>query len=155
MKSLVQADTMLVYPDHNKSFHNETDASDFQVGAVIKQENKPVAFYTCKLKPTQKNYTTIEKELLSIVETLKEFRSMLFGAELNVRTNHKSLTRKLFLYKTTSTPLASPPCGIKFNLYLHSRTQKHCCWRTFTYNNVQHIFLCNTRTTTIHFYSNG
>ena len=73
MKSLIQTDTMLVYPDHNKPFHIETDASDFQLGAVTKQDNKPVAFHTRKLNPAQKNCTTIEKELLSIVETLKQF----------------------------------------------------------------------------------
>ena len=81
MKFLVQADTMLVYPDHNKSFHIETDASNFQLGAVTKQNNIPVTFSTCKVNLAQKNYTTIKKELLSVVETLKEFCSMLLSAK--------------------------------------------------------------------------
>ena len=61
MKSLVASETLLAYPDHNILFHIETDASDLQLGAVIKQNGKPVAFYTCKLTPAQHNYSTIGK----------------------------------------------------------------------------------------------
>ena len=39
MKSLVIKYTLLVFPDPNKQFLIETDASDYQLGAVIKQCN--------------------------------------------------------------------------------------------------------------------
>ena len=39
MKSLVIKDTFLVFPDPNRQFLIETDASDYQLGAVIKQCN--------------------------------------------------------------------------------------------------------------------
>ena len=94
MKSLVIQDTLLVFPDPNKPFLIETDASEYQLGAVIKQHNsmKHARHFlqtSHKLTLTQQNYTTIEKELLSIVKVFKEFCQMLLGSKIAVYTDHK------------------------------------------------------------------
>ena len=96
MKKIISKDTLLAYPDFNDEFVIHTDASDYQLGAVIAQKGKPIAFYSRKLKPEQTRYTTTEKELLSIVETLKEFRNILLGMKIVVYTDHKNLTCKHF-----------------------------------------------------------
>jgi hypothetical protein len=92
MKRIISRETLLAYPDFNKPFIIHTDASHTQLGAVISQDNKPIAFYSRKLNPTQTRYTVTERELLSIVDTLKEFRNILLGQRIKIYTDHKNLT---------------------------------------------------------------
>jgi hypothetical protein len=73
MHLLMAAVALAAYPDHNKQFDVYTDASDFQLGTCIIQEGRPVAYFTQKLTKSQQNYTTMEKEMLSIIATVKEF----------------------------------------------------------------------------------
>ena len=81
----------IAYPNWNMPFEVHTDASDKQLGAVISQNNKPIAFFSRRLSKSQRNYTTTEKELLFIVEYLKQFRNILFGYEIYVFSYHKNL----------------------------------------------------------------
>ena len=92
---IVGHETFLSYPDFKKPFEIHTDTSHTQLGVVISQNNKPIAFYSRKLQLAQAQYITTECELLSIVKTLKEFKNILLG-QIMVYTNHKNLTYKNF-----------------------------------------------------------
>ena len=63
--------TLLTYPDINEAFKIHTNASAFQLGVVIWQQGKPIAFYSRKINDSQQQYTVLERELLSIIENLK------------------------------------------------------------------------------------
>ncbi len=64
------------------------------MGAVIlAHDNRPIAFFSRKLSKMQQKYNVTEIEFLAIVETLKEFKGMLWEQDIKVFTDHKSLTR--------------------------------------------------------------
>ncbi|RVW81885.1 Retrovirus-related Pol polyprotein from transposon 17.6 [Vitis vinifera] len=84
-------------PNWQLPFEVMCDASDFAVGAVLgqREDGKPyVIYYASKtLNEAQRNYTTIEKELLAVVFALDKFRAYLIrdkkGVE-NVVADHLS-----------------------------------------------------------------
>ena len=67
IKRIAARDTLLTYPDFNETFKIHTNAIVFQLGAVISQKVKPIAFYIIKLTDVQLRYTVTEREILSIV----------------------------------------------------------------------------------------
>jgi hypothetical protein len=52
-KKIVAHDIMLAYPNFNKEFVIHMDASHTQLGAMISQDGKPIAFFSRKLNGVQ------------------------------------------------------------------------------------------------------
>jgi RNase H-like domain found in reverse transcriptase/Integrase zinc binding domain/Reverse transcriptase (RNA-dependent DNA polymerase) len=92
MKRIVSQEVLLSFPDYTQPFEIYTDASDKQMGAILKQGDKTLAFFSKKLNPAQQNYGVGEKEMLSVVEALKEFRTMIYGYPIKVYTDHQNWT---------------------------------------------------------------
>ncbi|GJP77657.1 hypothetical protein CLOP_g8017 [Closterium sp. NIES-67] len=74
------------FPDNTSgSSHCRSSPSDFGEGL------QPIAYESRKLNPAERNYPVHDKELLAIVHAFKVWRCYLTGADVTVRTDHKSL----------------------------------------------------------------
>jgi hypothetical protein len=60
---------------------------------ITLDNSRPLAFFSRKLSETQQRYSVTKIELLAMVETLKEFKGMLWGQQVKVYTDHQNLTR--------------------------------------------------------------
>jgi hypothetical protein len=90
IRNTIAHQVFLRYPDFSKPFDIFTDASDYRLGAVFAQESWPITFYSRKLNLAQRNYTTMEKELLSIVETAQHYRRIFLGRHCAFHGDHKN-----------------------------------------------------------------
>lgn len=95
-EALCSNDVVLQIPDFSKPFILTTDASDTAIGSVLEQldannQRRPVAFASRSLNNAERNYSTIEKELLAIVWSVKHFRPYLYGRKFKIRTDHQPL----------------------------------------------------------------
>ncbi|GJP45444.1 hypothetical protein CLOM_g4833 [Closterium sp. NIES-68] len=81
--------------DPHRPFELITNASDLAVGAVLLQDFdeglQPIAYESRKLNPAERNYYVHDNELLAIVHAFKVWRCYMTGADMTVRTDHKSL----------------------------------------------------------------
>ena len=66
---MLSKETLLRYLDFFKGFKIHTDASKYQLGAVISYDGKPIVFYSRRLTDCQTRYTATKIKLLVIVET--------------------------------------------------------------------------------------
>ncbi|ROT82642.1 putative uncharacterized protein K02A2.6-like [Penaeus vannamei] len=71
------------------------NASQDGVGAVLMQETDgeiyPVAYHSRKLKSAERNYSTVEKELLAVVDGIKKYYFYLYGDKFLLETDHMPL----------------------------------------------------------------
>ena len=61
IKRVIRREVLLAYLDFNAPFEIYTDASKLQIGTVIYQKGRHIAFYSLKMNSAKHNYTTTEK----------------------------------------------------------------------------------------------
>ena len=98
LKAVLMSKPVLDAPNFRKPFQLATDASDVGVGAVLLQMDdmgllKPISYFSKKLNPHQRRYSTIEKECLGLVLAVQHFDVYISNSsEVTVFTDHNPLT---------------------------------------------------------------
>jgi hypothetical protein len=88
---------ILAYPDNDRVFHLETNASNFAAGAVlfIEQNGKwhPVVFSSHSMSPEECNYPVADKKMLSVIRSFEQWHHYLEGAhhEFEIWNDHANL----------------------------------------------------------------
>ncbi|KAJ8766009.1 hypothetical protein K2173_020525 [Erythroxylum novogranatense] len=91
LKSAMTSTPILVLPDSELPFVIEWDASGSGIGAVLLQQNMPVAFFSRSLAIRHQSLPEYERELIGLVKAIKHWHSYLWGREFVVRTDHYTL----------------------------------------------------------------
>ena len=98
LKSHLTSSPILIVPERGVGYYVYCDASREGLGCVFMQEGKVVAYGSRKLKTHERNYTTHDLELATVIFALKSWRNYLYGEKFEVFFYHKSL-KYLFTQK--------------------------------------------------------
>ena len=95
LKSELLKAPILAYPDPEKEFILDTDASGYGIGAVLSQfqdgRERVIAYGSKALTKEERKYCVTRKELLAVVHFVKQYRHYLYGQKFLIRTDHGAL----------------------------------------------------------------
>lgn len=95
IKEALASATLLHHPIVGAPLALTTDASNIAIGGVLEQRGKkgwePLAFYSAKLQPNQRDWPPYDRELLAAFKTVRHFKHMVEGRPFTLYTDHQSL----------------------------------------------------------------
>ena len=112
---------VLAMPDFSKPFTIESDACGNGLGAVLLQDEHPIAFTSKAFFSKNLATSTYEKEMMAILHAVQKWRPYLLGNHFCIKTDHQSL--KYFLEQCVSSP-AQPKWVSKLMGYDYEITYK-------------------------------
>ena len=110
IKKKVTEAPCLALPDFNKVFEVEYDASHVGVGVVLRQERRPIAFFSEKLNEARRKYSTYDKEFYAIYRALSQWSQYLLYKPFVLFSDHEAL---------------------KFINHQHKLNKRHATWVQF------------------------
>ena len=116
LKQLCTHPPVLKYYDPAKPVEIYSDASSMGLGAVLLQDNQPVAFSSRSLTDAETRYAQIEKEMLSIVHGCIKFHHFIFGKHVTIYNDHKPL-EDIYRKPLLSTPMRIQRMRLRLQWY--------------------------------------
>ncbi|KAL5848802.1 hypothetical protein ACOSQ4_006815 [Xanthoceras sorbifolium] len=95
LKRAMTQTPVLALPDFNKTFEVYTDASGEAIGAVLVQDNRPLAFISQALGPMKKAWSTYARKMLAVIHAVKVWRPYLMGRKFTIVTDQQALRHLL------------------------------------------------------------
>jgi hypothetical protein len=98
LKSAFTSAPILTHFDPQRPIVLEADASDYALASILSHPDshgnlQPIAFYSRKFNDAELNYEIYDKELLAIIQCLKEWRAYCEGSsqKITIYSDHKNL----------------------------------------------------------------
>ena len=96
LRHLLTTTPLLAYPDFDRPFILDTDASAVGIGAVLSQidntgQERVAAYGSRVLSKAERQYCVTRRELLAVVTFIRQFKPYLIGRRFQLRTDHGSL----------------------------------------------------------------
>ena len=98
-KQSLSSDLVLVHFNPQLPLRLAGDASCYRIGAVLSHQypdgsERPIAYASRTLLPSEKNYAQIEREALLLVFGIQKFHQFIYGCSFTLVTDHKLLTTR-------------------------------------------------------------
>jgi hypothetical protein len=91
LKEKITEQPILVLPNFEKTFQARCDASGVAVGGVLRQDNRPIFYFSEKLNQTKRKYSGYDKEFYAIIQALNKWRHYLVPQEFVLYSDKQAL----------------------------------------------------------------
>jgi hypothetical protein len=91
LKKKIIEQPILVLSYFSKTFQVKCDTSGFAIGAVLRQDDRPIAYFSEKLNEEKVKYFTYDKEFYAVIQVLKKWRHYLVPKEFVLYCDNHAL----------------------------------------------------------------
>jgi hypothetical protein len=91
LKKKINEQPILVLPYLSKTFQVRCDASGFETGAFLSQDNRTITYFSEKLNEAKIKYSIYDKEFYAIIQVLKKWRHYLVPKEFVLYSDNHTL----------------------------------------------------------------